>query len=127
MKSKLLLLLLALPAALIAAGSSKNCGCTCCRGKEACCCHASDDDTPNKFADAKRYPLKGVIIDLLPDRSELLVKHEAIPGFMRAMTMIFKVDAATLKAAAKGQVITATLVQREGAFSLEDVKPATAK
>jgi Cu/Ag efflux protein CusF len=53
-----------------------------------------------------------------------MVKHEAIPGYMPAMTMLFKVDAATLQAAAKGQAITGTLVERDGEFWLEDVKPA---
>lgn len=62
---------------------------------------------------AKRYPLQGVIVDILADQSALLVKHEEIPGFMPAMTMLFKVDAVTLKAAQKDQAITGTLVQRE--------------
>ena len=90
-------------------------------------------DTPAAHADpakespkadaAKRYPLKGVIVDVLPDQTALLVKHEEIPGFMGAMTMLFKVDAATFKAAAKGRAITALLVQKEDGFWLEDVKP----
>lgn len=55
------------------------------------------------------------------------MKHEEIPGFMPAMTMLFKVDAATLKAAAKGQSITATLIRRGAEFWLEDVKPTPSK
>jgi Cu/Ag efflux protein CusF len=131
MKYKLrsLLALLALvPAALAAqdkpADKSKNCGCACCKGKEVCCCHAAQASS-EKAADAKRYPLKGVIRDILADQSALLVKHEDIPGFMPAMTMSFKVDAATLKAVAKDQRLTATLVQRGEEFWLEDVKPIT--
>jgi Cu/Ag efflux protein CusF len=69
-----------------------------------------------------RHPLKGVITDVYADQSSLMVKHENIPGFMMAMTMMFKVDAATLKAAQKGQTITGTLVQRGQEFWLEDVK-----
>jgi Cu/Ag efflux protein CusF len=68
------------------------------------------------------HPLKGVIVDILPARSALLVKHEEIPGYMKAMTMLLKVDVATLQSAAKGQAITATLVKRADGFWLEDVK-----
>ena len=41
------------------------------------------------------HPLKGVVLDVLADKSALLVKHEEIPGVMKAMTMLLKVDAAT--------------------------------
>jgi Cu/Ag efflux protein CusF len=75
-------------------------------------------------AEAKRYALKGVIVEVQTVPSALLVKHEDIPGLMPAMTMLFKVDAATLKASAKGQAITATLVQRDDGFWLEKVKLA---
>ena len=72
-----------------------------------------------------KHSLKGVITDVYADQGTLMVKHEDIPGFMPAMTMMFKVDAATLKAAVKGQAVTGTLVQRGQEFWLEDVKPAT--
>lgn len=119
-----------LPAALSAA-TAKNCGCACCKGKEVCCCHAGDAadkpaaDKPmadKPAADEKRYPLKGVVTDLYADRSALMVKHEEIPGYMRAMTMLFKVDAATLAAAKKGDAITGTLIKRGKEFWLEDYK-----
>ncbi|PTY06134.1 copper-binding protein [Opitutaceae bacterium EW11] len=84
---------------------------------------SSEATAPAEKAAAARHPLKGVIVDVLPDRSALKVKHEAIPGYMVAMTMAFKVDAATLKAAAKGQAITATLVERDDGLWLEDVQP----
>ena len=74
-------------------------------------------------AEPARYPLKGVIVEVQPDQSALLVKHEDIPGLMPAMTMLFKVDAATLKTAVKGRAITATVVRRDDGFSLENVKP----
>jgi len=75
----------------------------------------------------KRYPLKGVITSVLPDRSALMVKHEEIPGFMRAMTMMFKVDAATLKSAKKGDTVTGMMSRRGDDWVLEDVRPAKAK
>ena len=131
--TRFLPLLVLLPAALYAAEKSipteKNCGCECCKGKEVCCCHepAAADQTAGaakKSAATTRYPLRGVITDIFAGRSALLVKHEAIPGYMPAMTMLFKVEAATLKAAKKNQTITGTLVRRDGEFWLEDVQPA---
>ena len=60
-------------------------------------------------------------------KGALLVKHEAIPGYMKAMTMMFKVDAAVLPTVGKGQTITGTLIKRDGEFWLEDVKTVPAK
>jgi len=129
-------LLALLPAALSAtpagpgdakteAKESQNCGCACCKGQDTCCCHEEAAAPGAKPADAaKRHPVKGVIVDVYADRSALMVKHEAIPGYMPAMTMLFKVDDATLRAAVKGRAIAGTLVERDGEFWLEDVKPA---
>ncbi|WP_414663600.1 copper-binding protein [Horticoccus sp. 23ND18S-11] len=79
-----------------------------------------------KTADApvKRHPLKGVITGVMTEKSALLIKHEAIPGVMRAMTMMFKVDAATLKAAKEGQAITGMMSRQGSDWVLEDVKLA---
>ena len=78
----------------------------------------------SKAADS--HPLKGVIKDILADQSALLVKHEAIPGVMGAMTMAFKVDAATLAAVKKGEAITGQLIQKGDDWILTDIKPAAA-
>lgn len=76
-----------------------------------------------KSADAvKRHPLKGVVTGIMADKSALLVKHEEIPGVMRAMTMMFKVDEATLKAAKEGQAITGLMSRQGNAWVLESVK-----
>lgn len=69
------------------------------------------------------HPLRGVIVDLLPKQQALLVNHEEIPGVMRAMTMVLKVDAPTLAAAKKGQEITASLVRKTDGWWLENVQP----
>lgn len=73
-------------------------------------------------ANAKRHPLRGVVTQIYPDRSALLVKHEEIPGVMRAMTMLFKVDAPTLAAARKGRALTGLMSRRGAEWILEDVK-----
>lgn len=73
------------------------------------------------------HALRGAIVALVPDKSSLLVKHEEIPGVMRAMTMLLKVDPATLAAAKKDQAITATLIRKADGWWLEDVRPAAAE
>ena len=76
----------------------------------------------------RKFPLKGVITDVLPDQSALMVKHEAIPGVMKAMTMLFKVDAAVLKSVKKGDAITALMSHQDDDWRLDDVRvvaPAT--
>jgi Cu/Ag efflux protein CusF len=90
---------------------------------------AAETNSPaNATASAvKKHPLRGVITGLMPERSALLVKHEAIPGVMRAMTMMFSVDAGTLATAKEGQAITGLMSRQGDAWVLEDVKPAPAK
>ncbi|MES2691904.1 MAG: copper-binding protein [Verrucomicrobiota bacterium] len=80
-------------------------------------------DTPA----AKRHPLRGVITRVDTERSALMVKHEDIPGVMRAMTMLFKVDAATLKSSKEGQTITGLLSRQGANWVLEDVKVVSEK
>ena len=64
--------------------------------------------------ESKQYELTGQIIAINPERQEVLVSHEDIPGFMPAMTMPFKVkEAALLEGTAPGDLITATLVVEE--------------
>lgn len=86
----------------------------------------SETPPPSSAAPAaqpNRHPLKGVILDRLADRMALLVKHEEIPGVMKAMTMVLKVDAATFAAAREGQAIVGQLVRKNDGWWLEDVSP----
>jgi protein SCO1 len=68
--------------------------------------------------DPSTYQLTGQILVVKPETSEVLVKHEDIPGFMPAMTMPYVVnDTALLKDRAPGDLITATLnVGKDRAF-----------
>jgi Cu/Ag efflux protein CusF len=68
-----------------------------------------------------KHPLTGVVMAVMPERGALLVKHEAIPGVMRAMTMLFKVDTTTLETATEGAVLSGQLVRHDGDFWLENV------
>jgi Cu/Ag efflux protein CusF len=131
MKKLLALLALALatlaPITLRAAAekpADKNCGCACCKGKAVCCCN-TDDAAPAATPAApeiKRYALRGVVVAVDVDKSALRVKHEEIPGFMRAMTMQFKVDAPTLTAAKVGAALTGQMSRQGKDWVLEAVK-----
>jgi protein SCO1/2 len=71
---------------------------------------------------ARRYHLKGKVISVDTKNGFVEVDHEAIPGFMAAMTMPYPVpDTRTLAALAEGDEITAdVLVTSEGAH-LENI------
>lgn len=68
------------------------------------------------------HPVKGVIMGLLPDKTALLVKHEAVPGVMRAMTMMFKVEPEVLARVKEGDAIAARMSRREDGWWLTEVK-----
>jgi Cu/Ag efflux protein CusF len=76
---------------------------------------------------AKRHPLRGVITSVIAEQSAFMVKHEEIPGVMRAMTMMFKVDEPTLKAFKPGDTITGLMSRQGRNWIIEEVKPAAAK
>jgi Cu/Ag efflux protein CusF len=73
---------------------------------------------------AKRHPLRGVITRVDAEKSTLMVKHEEIPGVMRAMTMMFKVDPQVAAAAKVGQALTAQMSRVNNEWRLDDVKLA---
>jgi Cu/Ag efflux protein CusF len=72
----------------------------------------------------KRHPLRGVITSVVADKSAFMVKHEEIPGVMRAMTMMFKVDATALKTFKVGDAVTGLMSRQATGWVLEEVKPA---
>ena len=90
-------------------------------GQPAVAAGSATTETP------REYPVTGVVRRVEPERRSVVVKHEEIPGFMRAMTMMFKVDAATLKSARKGDAITALMSRQGDEWILEEVRPAKAK
>ena len=63
---------------------------------------------------AQQYELKGQILGIEPTRNEVLIRHDAIKGFMPAMTMPFTVkETALLSGKQPGDLVTATLVVTE--------------
>jgi Cu/Ag efflux protein CusF len=67
------------------------------------------------------HPLKGIVMGILPEKTSLLVKHEEIPGVMRAMTMMFKVEPAVLEKIKRGDAITALMSRRDDGWWLTEV------
>ena len=63
---------------------------------------------------AREYQLQGQILAVRPERSEVVIKHGDIKGFMPGMTMPFTVkDGALLQGKEPGDLVTATLVVGE--------------
>lgn len=115
MKTRVLVLLSTLllavaPAALPAA--EKNCGCECCKGKEVCCCHAEEAAAEPELA-PNFHLLTGVVTNVMADRQAIMVKHDEIPGVMKAMTMMFLVEPAVLEKVKKGDAIKAHMGRDE--------------
>lgn len=93
----------------------------------ACKPGGSAVQTPAEGEKEKRHALTGEIVKADPERLTLLVKHDAIPGFMAAMTMEFSVTVGDVANAREGQRIRAELVEREdGEFALEKIWPVDA-
>jgi len=69
------------------------------------------------------YPLRGVITEVHPERREIVVRHQDIPGYMKAMTMPFPVgdDPALLRELAPGDKITGMLRVGPARYQLEQI------
>lgn len=68
------------------------------------------------------HTLRGVVVGVLKDRSSLLVKHDEIPGVMRAMTMAFKVETSTLEKAQEGDTVKGRMSRRDDGWYLQAVE-----
>ena len=68
----------------------------------------------SRAPEPRQYELQGQILAIDAERSEVLIRHGDIKGFMPAMTMPFKVrDAALLDGKQAGDLVNATLVVAE--------------
>jgi protein SCO1/2 len=73
----------------------------------------------------REYALQGQVLSFSADRHEATIKHEAIPGFMSAMTMPYHVrDQKEFENLAPGDLITATLVVASNDAYLKNVRKA---
>lgn len=72
----------------------------------------------------RRFPLSGEVVSADRARKILVVRHNAVAGYMPAMTMEFAVSAGDAAAARPGERIRATLVvDKSGAPRLEGIWP----
>lgn len=128
MKTRVLALISVLVFPLLAfAATDRNCGCECCKGKEVCCCHAdgaaAEPELPKGF-----HHLTGVVTNVMAERQAIMVKHDEIPGFMKAMTMMFLVEPQVLEQVKKGDAIKAHMGRDENnKWILRHVQVVTAK
>jgi Cu/Ag efflux protein CusF len=77
--------------------------------------------------EAQHYDLKGRVVSVDKTGKTLTVDHEAIPGFMGAMTMAYPVkDAQLLDGLSPGDQVTAKVVSTGTEFWLENVSKAGA-
>ncbi len=81
-------------------------------------CHSGPKATSsNAAADSnyKIYKLRGKIVSTDPAKGEITIAHEAIPGFMEAMTMPYKLKNPSIAADLHpGDIITADLLVSQG-------------
>ena len=76
-------------------------------------CHTSSPPDPQSSpaSSFKTYKLRGKVVSTNPSISQVTLDHEAIPGFMDAMTMPYKLkDANILSELHPGDLITADLL-----------------
>ena len=87
-------------------------------------CHqASSPAAPQQLTgDVKSYHLKGVIVSTDPARGEVTINSEAIPGFMDAMAMPYKLkDPGIIQDLHAGDHLTATLLVSDTASLLDQI------
>lgn len=78
------------------------------------CLLACQKKAATDTSNLKRFPFKGNVISLEPEKKRAKIQHENIPGFMDAMTMSFTVkDDANYSRLQPGDHVEATLVYNE--------------
>jgi protein SCO1/2 len=77
---------------------------------------------PKNEPQTQRYELKGKVVSVDKSQTQMLVDHEAIPGFMGAMAMSYPVkDPKLLDGLAPGDQITAQVVVSGDNLWLENI------
>jgi len=67
------------------------------------------------------HALRGEVTRVLEERKLVMVRHEEIPGFMKAMTMAFTVPEADWPKLTPGTFLIATMYGSRGKWRLEDI------
>ena len=88
----------------------------------AIACGGGVDKPQPAASQTVRYDFKGKVVSIDRSARRVTVDHEAIPGFMGAMTMAYPVrDARVLDTLSAGDEVTAKLVTSDGTYWLEDI------
>ncbi len=67
-------------------------------------------ETAREEAEVQTFEGTGIVKNITPSKSHIIIEHEAIPGFMNAMTMPFRIeDQAVLEGVARGDRINFVL------------------
>ena len=83
---------------------------------------ACNKSQPGGSAQGKQYSLKGTVVSIDKPNASMVVNGEAIPGFMDAMAMPYKVKSpGELDPLAVGDSITATLINENDEYFVRDV------
>jgi protein SCO1/2 len=78
------------------------------------CRHAGTSAPATAVGELKTFPMRGKIVSVDAVKGSVLLNHEAVPGFMEAMTMSYKLkDASVLSELHPGDRITAKLLVRK--------------
>jgi protein SCO1/2 len=79
-------------------------------------CHSGQKTARLTVQDFKVYKLRGKVVSTSSSTGEVTLSHEAIPGFMEAMTMPYKLrDASILSELHPGDMITADVLVSQDA------------
>jgi protein SCO1 len=74
-------------------------------------CHGTANAPAVSKTTSQPYPVRGVVVSTDPSNAEVLLKHDAIPGLMPAMTMAYRLEnPSILSELHPGDLITATLL-----------------
>jgi len=78
-----------------------------------------------KTGPAKEYPMHGEIMKLDPEGHVATIKHDDIPGFMKAMTMGYQVkDPAEFSKLKAGDAINATVYVKDDDMWVGNIQKA---
>lgn len=85
-------------------------------------CGCRNAPAPNAGNGVKQYHLRGVVVSTNPARGEITLDTDAIPGFMDAMVMPYKLkNASVLTELHPGDTITATLLASDTSDLLDQI------
>lgn len=84
-------------------------------------------DTTLASETVETYPIRGIVRDRNRDTNSILFEHEAIPGYMGAMTMSFRVEGTEVAALPPPGTTMEGLLHVAGVdYWLSDLRPAPA-